>query len=75
MESVLILDNNKKNNSFSSNLSLLDKNELKSINGGSPKALAGWKAAVFLGGGTLLAIGVAIGATYLIVKGVRYLAK
>lgn len=57
------------------NLSLLDDNELMSINGGTDPItpIAGWKAAALLIGGTGAAILVGVAATYLIYKGVEYL--
>lgn len=58
-----------------SNLSLLDDNELKSINGGTDPVtpLVGWKAAAVLLSGTAAAVIVGVAATYLIYKGVEYL--
>ena len=58
-----------------SKLSLLDDNELKSINGGVDPVtpLAGWKAAALLLGGTAAAVIVGVAATYLVYKGVKYL--
>ena len=75
MDAALKLDRKNTEHFPKSNLSLLDKNELKSINGGvePASALAGWKTIAFLAGGTLGAVAVAVGATILIYKGVEYL--
>ena len=58
-----------------SKLSLLDDNELKSINGGTDPItpLVGWKAIALLVGGTAGAIIVGVAATILVYKGVKYL--
>jgi len=75
MNTAIKLPNNEKGHNPNSNLSLLDDNELKSINGGAkPVApLFGWKAAALIVGGTGAAIIVGVAGTYLLYKGVEYL--
>lgn len=75
MNTALKLHNDDTEFFSKSKLSLLDENELKSINGGTDPVtpLVGWKAAAVLLGGTAAAIVVGAAATYLIYKGVEYL--
>lgn len=56
----------------SDKLYLLKDDELKNLSGGTPKAIAGWKAAAFLVGGTLATVLLVAGATYFIYQGVKY---
>lgn len=74
MESALKLYRNEDDSHYYDNsLSVLNKSELRSINGGSPKAIAGWKAIAILGLGTVAVAALAIGATIVVYKGVEYL--